>query len=140
MRCSEIMTEDIIHCTKQTTMVGAASLMRNEDVGVLPVLDDDKKLIGLVTDRDIVVRGLAENLNPTNTAIVHIMSEDLITCRPNDEIEVAMQRMREAQIRRIPVVDGGNRLMGMIAQADIALRTERREGLGEVLEAVSQPA
>lgn len=136
-RCSEVMTDTMFTGTSDLTLVGAASLMREHDVGVLPILDNDKKMIGLITDRDIVVKGLASNLSPSQTSVANIMSEDVITCRPDDEIEAALQRMSEAQIRRIPVVDEHNHVVGMISQADIALNTEDTERVGEVVEAIS---
>lgn len=138
-RCNEIMTKTLIAGTTATTLVGAASLMQNHDFGALPILDSDNKLIGLITDRDIVVHAIASNLDPAETPVDEIMSEDLITCRQSDEIEVALQRMREAQIRRIPVVDEHNHMVGIISQADIALHTEDSGRVGNVVEAISRP-
>lgn len=138
-RCAEIMTRDLITCPTSTTLIGAASLMRTEDVGVLPVTDDDEKLLGLITDRDIVVRGLADNRDPLETTVGDIMSTDMETCRANDEIEAVMDRMSQAQVRRVPVVDDQNHIVGMIAQADIALRMDRAQSVGRVVEDVSRP-
>lgn len=139
-RCRDIMTSEIITCTPTTTLVGAAAIMRDEDFGSLPVVEEDGTLIGIITDRDIVVRGLAEHRVPTETTVADVMSRDIETCRENDEIEAAMDRMRRAQIRRIPIVNDNNQIVGIIAQADLAVRTERTEDVGQVVEDISYPS
>ncbi|MFW5749061.1 MAG: CBS domain-containing protein [Chloroflexota bacterium] len=133
------MTRDLLHCPPTTTLVGAASLMQNEDVGLLPVTDDDDNLLGVVTDRDIVVRCIAKNGDPLEMTVGDIMSNDVETCRPDDTLEVALDRMSQAKVRRVPVVDEKKRLMGMISQADIALRTDRASEVGRVVEDISRP-
>ena len=138
-RCGEIMTKDPVICPPSTTLINAASMMRDQDTGVLPIAESDYKLMGVITDRDIVVRGLAENRDPQNTRVADIMSEEVQTCRTNDEVEAAMDRMSQAQVRRIPVVNDENKIIGIISQGDIALRVDKAKEVGRVVEDVSRP-
>jgi CBS domain-containing protein len=138
--CSEIMTKDPVCCFPTDDVQKAADLMKQHDIGPLPVVEDDtvKKLIGIVTDRDLVVNVLAEKLNPSKTRIAEVMTRDPISCHENDSLYEALDKMSSYQVRRIPVVDDNNCIIGIIAQADIATRVENPEVAGEVVKEVSQ--
>lgn len=142
MRVKEIMTPDPACCTPDTTAREAAILMRDHDCGSIPVVGDSngKRLIGTVTDRDLAVRGLARGLGP-DTPVRDLMTDDPVTCVPEDEVEDVRQVMVQELVRRVPVVDVDGVLVGIVAQADIA----REEGaasdreVGRIVEAISEP-
>jgi CBS domain-containing protein len=141
-KCSDVMTSDPKCCLPSDTVARAAQIMRDQDVGSVPVCEDErqKKLIGTVTDRDITLRVVAQGLDPNSTRIEQIMSRDVVTCRPEDDVEKAIQGMEDRQLRRIPVIDSTGRIVGIISQADIALRLRQPEKTAEVVEDISQPA
>jgi CBS domain-containing protein len=109
--------------------------MAKEDVGPLPVVEGDR-LVGLVTDRDLVVRVLAEGRDPQTTTVRDACSEDIVTVAPEDELDKALAVLAGRQVRRIPVVDG-NRLVGIVAQADVAREVESST-VGEIVEEISR--
>lgn len=137
-RCGDIMTTEVMTCPATTTLTGAAALMQTEDIGMLPVTSSEDRLLGVVTDRDIVVCGLAENRDPLETTVGEIMSRNVETCRVHDDVEAVMDQMSQSQIRRVPIVDDENRVVGVISQADLALQTDRAEAVGHVIEDVSR--
>ena len=141
LKCSGIMSEDPTACRPTDTVVEAARLMKVNDVGSIPVVDDNKnrRLVGILTDRDIAVRVVAEARDANATTIEEVMTRDLVTVGPDDDVERALNAMEEHQVRRIPVVDGDGRLVGIIAQADIAARMEAPEKTAEVVEEISKP-
>jgi len=140
LRCREIMTRNVTICRNTTPISEIARLMCSEDVGSLPVLNADGRLEGIVTDRDIVVKGLATDKADAELTAEDCMSTDLYTANQNDRIVDVIREMGDHQVRRIPVVDGRDRLVGIIAMADIATQTNRDKELGEVLEEISKPS
>jgi CBS domain-containing protein len=138
LRCSEIMTKNVTTCTPDTVIRDVADLMEGERVGSIPVLDNGR-LIGLITDRDIVCRVIAEGLDSRTTKVHQAMSDDIITCMPDDSVIDAIRKMGEHQIRRIPICDLNGRLRGIIALGDIALEAERDQDLANAIEQISQP-
>jgi CBS domain-containing protein len=141
LKCSGIMSESPTVCVPTDSVVEVARLMKESDVGSIPVVEDrtDMHLIGIVTDRDLTVRVLAEALDPAATNVVDVVSRNVVTVGPDDDVDRALDAMGEHQVRRIPVVDADNRLVGIIAQADIAARMEAPEKTAEVVEEISQP-
>ena len=131
----DLMTSNPTTCPPSATAVDAAKAMANEDVGPIPVAEGDR-LVGIVTDRDLVVRVLAEGRDPTSTTLQEVMASDLTTVEPDTQLEEALELMSENQVRRLPVVEGG-RLVGIVAQADIA-RAADEEQTGEVVQDISQ--
>jgi CBS domain-containing protein len=115
--------------------------MKSEDVGSLPVIDsrEGRKLIGIVTDRDLVVKVLAAGMAPDRATVKDAMTASPETCREDEDISTAVERMAERQVRRMPIVDQDGRLRGIIAQADVATRVHRDEATGELVEAISEP-
>lgn len=138
LRCSEIMTKNVTTCGPDTVIRDVADMMEDDNVGSIPVLDNGR-LIGLVTDRDIVCRVIAEGLDTRIVKAREVMSEDIITCTADDSVIDAMRKMGEHQIRRIPICDLNGRLRGIIALGDIALEAERDQDLANAIEQISQP-
>ena len=138
--CRDVMTRQPACCQPTDSLVSVAELMKAQDVGAVPVVDGSRQqLVGMITDRDIVVKGLAAR-RPTDQATVRdVMSTDVVTCREDDDVEEAVSRMSARKIRRIPVVDRNGTLQGIIAQADIATRVHRDKTTGELVEAISEP-
>lgn len=140
MRASEIMTADPQCVSPGDSVQQAARIMRDSDVGIVPVVDEgsERRLRGVITDRDIAVRCVAEGRDG-NCLVSDMMSNDLVTVRPDDDVRQVMERMKGEQVRRIPVVDDNNHLVGIIAQADLALDTGDDRKVGEVVEKISEP-
>jgi CBS domain-containing protein len=137
--CREVMTREPACCQSTDSLVRVAQVMKTEDVGAVPIVDNSKKLVGMVTDRDIVVKAVADGRACESATVGDAMSTDVVTCREDEDIEAAVSRMAERQIRRIPVVDRNGNLCGIIAQADIATRVNRDKTTGELVEAISEP-
>ena len=140
MTCSEIMTKDPECCVPSDSVMKVAQLMKSEDVGPIPIVEDkeEKKLTGIVTDRDLAVKVVAEARDPKTTQVEEVMSEGLVTCRENDDVQSVLKLMEDNQLRRIPVVDRNDRLMGIIAQADVATRIGSSRATANVVEQVSR--
>jgi CBS domain-containing protein len=139
--CRDVMTTNPVSCSSTDTVRSAAQLMKREDVGFLPVVKDreDKKLIGVVTDRDLVLNLIAETRQADVTTIADIMAAKPVTCRADDDVERAMSAMAQHQIRRVPIVDESEQIVGIIAQADIALRIDDPTATTEVIRRISKP-
>lgn len=131
----EIMTPDVEVLGEGDTLVDAARKMRDLDVGALPICDEDKRLKGMLTDRDIAINCVAEGEDPSKVTAGAFGGETVVTIGADDDIEEALRTMAEHQVRRLPVIDGKD-LVGMISQADIAL-TLPAERAGEVVAAIS---
>ena len=140
MIASEIMTKDPECCVPSDSVMAAAQIMKSEDVGPVPIVEDKeaKKLTGIVTDRDLAVKVVAEARDPKTTTVEAVMSEGLVTCRDNDDVRTVLELMQDNQLRRIPVIDKKDQLVGIIAQADVATRLESVRAAGNVVQKVSQ--
>jgi CBS domain-containing protein len=130
----ELMTESPVTVEPSTTVAEAAKVMANEDIGPVPIVEDGR-LVGIVTDRDLVVRVLAEGRD-TSTTVGEIASSDLVTVEPGMDLQQALEQMSRNQVRRLPVVEG-ERLVGIVAQADVARHGDDKS-TGEVVEKISQ--
>jgi CBS domain-containing protein len=117
--------------------VDAAKVMQNEDAGVVPIVEDDGRLNGVVTDRDIALRVVAEGREPDSTKVAEIASQNLATVDPQQDIDEALRLMAEHQVRRLPVVEEDGRLVGILAQADVARHLDASR-TGEVVEQISE--
>ena len=140
MTCSEVMTKSPKTCAPTDFVQQAAQLMKSEDVGPIPIVGDNGKLEGIITDRDIVLKVVAEGRDPKTTKLADVMSTDLITCTADGDIEETLDLMEDNQVRRIPVVDASGRLVGIISQADIATRLDDSEKTAELVEDISKAA
>lgn len=139
--CREVMTPEPACCQTTDSIVRVAQLMKTEDVGAVPVVDSsaNRRLVGMVTDRDIVLKGVAAGRSVDNSTVKEVMTTDVVTCREDDDVNQAVARMAERQVRRMPVVDGSGTLLGIIAQADIATRVHQDKTTGALVEAISEP-
>lgn len=164
VRCRDIMTRDVTVATPDTTLQQVAQMMRDEDTGVIPVVErqdapaiasdakpeelprinsrlrSNGKLVGLITDRDIVIRALAEGRDAREVRAAEIMTGDIHSAHPNDRVIDAIRTMGDKQVRRIPVVDDQGNLRGIISMADVALETEEDQELADALEEISSGA
>jgi CBS domain-containing protein len=137
MKVSEAMTREVEIIDPNAAVGDAARRMRDDNVGALPVGENDR-LIGIVTDRDIVVRGVAENRLGGNAAVRDVMSEHVYYCFDDDDLEQAAKIMAEHQVRRLPVLNRNKRLVGIVALADLALTPT--EASHEALKGISEPS
>jgi CBS domain-containing protein len=157
LRCRDIMTRDVTVAARSTTLEEVARMMRDEDTGVIPVVEPGEsvsdsvtevqrvpariasngKLVGLITDRDIVVRAVAEGRDAREVLAEEVMTTDLHAVRPNDRVIEAIRKMGDKQVRRLPVIDREGNLRGIISMADIALETEADRELADALEEIS---
>lgn len=137
-RCREIMTGNVKTANREMSLQEVARLMREGDMGAMPIVEDGK-LVGIVTDRDIVVRAIAEGKG-FDTKIGDVMTTEIFSVKPDDFIFEAIRLMGERQVRRIPVVNEKGELAGIIAMADIALEMEDEREIAETLEDISSGA
>ena len=136
-KCREVMTKDPASCSASETVTRVAGLMKQHDVGSVPVVESDR-LVGIVTDRDIVLKVVADRRNPEQAPVRDAMTPNPVSCKEDDALEYALRLMKERQVRRMPIVDGGGRLTGIIAQADVATRVHKDAKTGELVEAISE--
>ena len=142
MLAREIMTTDPECVRAGDTIEHAAEVMRDISVGLVPVVDgaDKPRLIGVVTDRDIVMRHVAEG-HGNGCKVEEAMTRDgLVTASPDDDVDDVMRRMRKAQVRRVPIVEDGGLLLGIVSQADLALQAKDDREVERTVEAISRPA
>jgi CBS domain-containing protein len=136
MKVSEVMTRDVQTIRPDQRVQEAASFMLSADAGSIPVTDGDR-LIGMITDRDIAVRGVAKGYGP-DTPVRELMSDDIICAREDDDVDDVASRMSEAQVRRLPVIDQNERLCGIVSLGDLS-READEDAANEALEGVSEP-
>jgi CBS domain-containing protein len=133
----DTMTADPRSITPGDPIVEAARLMRDEDIGSLPVTEEGR-LVGMLTDRDLAVRVVAEGKSPESTTVGEVFSRDPVTAEPDQDLDEALRLMARHQVRRLPVVED-DRLVGILAQADVALE-EKEKKTGGLVESISQPS
>jgi|SoiMethySBSTD1v2_1073268.scaffolds.fasta_scaffold874592_1 CBS domain-containing protein len=132
----DVMTTRPRAVTPDTELSQVAELMASEDIGVIPVVKEDR-LLGLITDRDIVVRAVAKGKDPRGMPVSEVATEEVVAVGADDDLSNALRLMAHYQVRRLPVVDSDNRLIGVVSQADVALTTKEKT-TGEVVESISQ--
>jgi CBS domain-containing protein len=132
----EVMTNRPRCVTPETPISEAARLMKSDDVGSLPILEGER-LTGIVTDRDIVLQAVAEEKDPRGMPVREVASRELVTIGPEEDLSEALRLMASHQVRRIPVVDEDSRLVGIVAQADIAREVKDKDS-GQMLQGISQ--
>lgn len=139
MLVKDIMSRAVQVIQPHSTLREAAELMKVLNVGPLPVCDGDR-LVGIVTDRDITVRAVAEGQDCWEGRVRDVMSTDIAYCFEDDDVAIAIRQMKEKQLRRLLVLSRDKRLAGIVSLADLALHTGAEDAAGETLQAVSQPA
>lgn len=140
MKVHEIMTRNARCISPEATVGHAATQMRDLDVGSLPVCGEHGKLVGMITDRDIVIRSVAEGANPNSRLVQSVMSPDIVYCFAEDDVEEAAETMEAEQIRRLVVLDENKRLVGILSLGDLAVRCHDDKLSGGTLEQISEPA
>lgn len=140
-KCGDIMTPNPECLEPGTTIDVVAKTMKDKDIGPVLVVDslDSMQLVGIVTDRDVTVKVVASDRDVKTTSVGEIMTPAPVKCHPNDDVDKALQLMEDCQVRRIPVVDEGDKLVGIIAQADIANRLHKKKKTGRIVEEISRP-
>ena len=138
MKINEIITPAPEVIRPDAVLVDAAQKMKSLDVGMLPVCDGER-LVGMITDRDITVRGVALGDDPRTTPVQKVMSPEVFFCFEDADVNDVARQMEEKQIRRLPVLNRAKRLVGIVSLGDLAVRTGKDELAGEVLERVSEP-
>ena len=133
----DVMTQRPRAVSPDTPISQVAELMAAEDVGAIPVVEGDR-LVGMITDRDIVIRGLAKGKDPRGMPAADALSRELVTVGPDQDLDEALQLMASHQVRRLPVIDEQERLVGVVSQADVALAVKEKKS-GEMLEDISRP-
>lgn len=138
MNVSEIMSTELITCSPNETVPQAAQKLLREDIGACPVVDQDR-LVGIITDRDITLRAVSKGMDVNSTRVGDIMSTNLVVGNPQMSLETACRLMADNQVRRLLIVDE-DRLVGIVAQADLAIDLDEEELLAETIEKISEPA
>jgi CBS domain-containing protein len=140
MTCKDIMTANPSCCLPSDSVAIAAQIMRRNDVGPVLVVSDhqENRLVGIVTDRDLALKVIADGRDPHTTRVDEVMTLQPISCREDESTQKALHLMADHQVRRIPIVDADARLVGIVAQADVA-RTEDEEDVGRMVEQISEP-
>jgi CBS domain-containing protein len=134
------MTKNPVCCLPDDMAAKAAGLMKSGNIGSVPVIENEqtKKLVGIVTDRDLALKIVAEGRDSRSTKVADVMTGKVVTCGAEDDLQKALDAMAEHQLRRIPVVDNDNRILGIIAQADVATRVDQPEKTAEMVKEISQ--
>lgn len=132
----ESMTSNPCSIDTDKSVAYAAKMMRDEDVGIAPIVEGDR-LVGVLTDRDIAVRVVAEGRDPEQTKVTEVASRDVVTLDPQQDLDEALRLMARNQVRRLPVVEEDGRLVGVVAQADVAKQADEQQ-TGEVVEQISR--
>ncbi len=140
MKVRDLMTKNPASVTPDADLAKVARLMADHNVGSIPVVENasSKKVIGMVTDRDIAIRAVAQGKNPVQMQAQEVMSSQVVTVKQDDDIQNVTKVMEQHQVRRVPVVDETGMICGMVAQADIALKTNDKM-TGNVVEDISKP-
>jgi CBS-domain-containing membrane protein len=136
MQVFEVMTPDVVRVTPEVTLMDAARTMRHLDIGPLPVCDGDR-LLGMVTDRDITVRGVAEGMVAQEALVADVMTDEARWCNEDDLVEDVLAQLGDAQVRRLPVLGANHQIVGIVALADFA--TRQSTPTDETLREISSP-
>jgi len=139
-KCNEVMTSEPVCCVPDDVVARAAKLMKVGNIGSIPVVENEqnRKLVGIVTDRDLALHIVAEGRDARSTKVGAVMTGNVVTCLADDDLQKALDAMATHQLRRIPVVDSTNKVVGIIAQADVATRADQPEKTAEVVKEISQ--
>jgi CBS domain-containing protein len=140
-QCDEVMTKNPVCCLPNDMVEKAAHLlMKRENIGSIPVIENEqtKKLVGIVTDRDLALKIIAEGRDAKSTKVEAVMTHKVVTCRADDDLQKALDAMSEHQLRRMPVVNNDNQILGIIAQADVATRVNQPEKTATMVKGISR--
>lgn len=139
MKCSDIMTKYVKMCRDDCTIKDATEIMSELNCGAVPVIDSNNRITGIVTDRDIALYTVLNNKNPERSLLSEFMTRPVVTCHALEDIDFAIKKMKEYKIRRIPIVDDDDKVLGMISLGDIAVISGEECKVGDALETISSP-
>ncbi len=143
MKVEKIMTLDIGCCRPNDYLVQAVEIMRQKDCGVVPVIDEDNKIVGMITDRDICFAALTNNKKISQIAVSELSGAKIITCAAHDKVEDVLKKMRKHQLKRLPVIGKNGELIGVLSVSDVLLNARKDKKLKKkiysTLEAIFQP-
>jgi CBS domain-containing protein len=139
-KCDEVMTKYPVCCLPTDSAATAAEVMKSGNFGSIPVIENEQtqKLVGIVTDRDLAMKIVAEGRDAKSTNVDAVMTRTVVTCFAGDDVQLALDAMAEHQLRRIPVVDREKKIVGIITQADVATRINQPEKTAEMVKEISQ--
>lgn len=137
-KARDVMTPNPSVCLEGDSIHKATLIMKKEDCGAVPIINSEGKCTGIVTDRDICLGVVLDGKDPNTAKLHQVMTPSPVTCGADDDLDSVVKKMEDHQIRRIPVVDGSGKCLGIIAQADLALSAEEKEQVLEMVEAVSR--
>ena len=140
-KCDEVMTKNPVCCLPGDLVAEAAKLMKSGNIGSVPVIENKQtqKLVGIVTDRDLALKIVAEGRDARSTKVESVMTRKVVTCLAEDDMQKALDAMSKHQLRRIPIVDNDNKILGIIAQADVATRVNQPEKTAAMVKGISLP-
>jgi CBS domain-containing protein len=138
MSVSDVMTRDVAVVDAATTLTDAAKIMRGLDVGVLPVRSG-QRLVGVLTDRDITIRATAGGKDPESTSVAEVMTPNIVSCGPQDDVSEVARTMQAHKLRRVLVLDDAAAVVGIVSLGDLAVRADEPAAAGKTLERVSEP-
>lgn len=139
MKCKDIMTKSVKMCGATCSAKEAAQIMKKVNSGAVPIVDAHDKVLGIITDRDITIHTVAEGKDPSKVKIMDFMSKHVVTMHEDDNIDDAIRKMKENRIRRLPIVDDEDRLVGIISLGDIAVLSHEEHETFEAFEHISEP-
>lgn len=136
----DVMTSNPICCLPTDNVVTVAEIMKNANIGPIPVIEnaETRKLVGIITDRDLAMKIVGEGRDAKSTLVEAVMTRKVVTCRDDDDLQTALDAMSKHQLRRIIIVDKANKVMGIISQADVATRVNQSEKTAEMVKDISQ--
>ena len=139
-KCNEVMTKNPVCCLPGDLVIKAAELMKSEHVGSIPVVENEetKKLVGIITDRDLALKIVADKREAASTKVEMVMTCKLVTCQAEDDLQKAVDAMSENQLRRIPIVDEDNKILGIIAQADVVMHFDHPKKAAAMVKEISR--
>ena len=139
-KCDEVMTKNPVCCLPDDMVAKVAQLMKSEKIGSVPVIENEqtRKLVGIVTDRDLALKIVAEERDAGSTKVDAVMTHKVVTCRAEDDVQKALDAMAEHQLRRILIVDNDSRILGIISQADVATRIDQPGKTATMVKEISQ--
>ena len=139
-KCDDVMTKNPVCCLPDDLVAKAAQLMQSENIGSIPVIENEQtqKLVGIVTDRDLALKIVAKGQDAKSTKVEAVMTRQIVTCRAGDDLQIALDAMAKHQLRRIPILDNDDKIVGIIAQADVATRVNQPEKAAEMVKEISQ--
>jgi len=139
-RCYEVMTKDPFCCLPTDSVAQAAELMKSRNIGSIPVIENEKtqKLVGIVTDRDLALTIVAVGRDAKSTNVDAVMTNKVVSCLADDDLQKVLDAMAKQKLRRIPIVDHDNRIVGIITQADVATRINQPEKTAQMVKEISQ--